>query len=243
MESITNRNTLIASLLLAFIISSCTIDNYDGPDASFYGGIIDEQTGDLVETDLLNGSTIRAFEHGYENPAAQTWVVKNSGEFRNDMVFAATYDLELINGNFYPLSVENFEIRSGDNEHNFMVTPYIRVLNASISQVGDEIVATFSLEAGDPEVRLRDISLFAFTDKHVGSQIHFSTSGDNFDQSFNPSIEIDSNTNYTLSIELGENSDDFEYNRNYYFRVGALADVSGVGTVRYNYAPFEVIEL
>lgn len=226
-----------------FVSISCEIDNYAGPDAVFYGEIIDEQTGELVGTDLLNGSTIRAFEQGFENPAAQTWVIKNTGEFRNDMVFSGTYNFELINGNFYPFTVEDFEIRQGENEHNFTVTPYIRVQNADILQDGNEIVATFSLEAGDPEVRLNTISLFAFTDIHVGSEIHFSTSGDSFSQSFSPSIEIDSETEYTLSIDLDENSDDFEYSRNYYFRIGALADVSGVGTVRYNYSPLVVIEL
>lgn len=226
-----------------FVSISCEIDNYAGPDAVFYGEIIDEQTGELVGTDLLNGSTIRAFEQGFENPAAQTWVIKNTGEFRNDMVFSGTYNFELINGNFYPFTVEDFEIRQGENEHNFTVIPYIRVQNADILQDGNEIVATFSLEAGDPEVRLNTISLFAFTDIHVGSEIHFSTSGDSFSQSFSPSIEIDSETEYTLSIDLDENSDDFEYSRNYYFRIGALADVSGVGTVRYNYSPLVVIEL
>lgn len=241
MKRILNKIILISCF--SFALSSCVIDNYDGPDASFHGAIIDEATGELVGTDIINGSTIRAEEQGFESPETQTWVIKNTGEFRNDMVFAATYDLELINGNFYPLTVENYEIHSGDNEHDFMVTPYIRIRNADISMVGNEIVATFSLEAGNPEVRLNNISLFAFTDMYVGSQIHFNTSGDNFSQSFSPSIEIDSDTEYTLSIDMDENSDDFEFSRNYYFRIGALADVSGVGTVRYNYGPLIVIEL
>ncbi len=235
-------NKLILVSFFGFVMSSCVIDNYDGPDASFHGAIIDDVTGELVGTDIINGSAIRAIEHGFDNPQTQTWNIQNTGEFRNDMVFSATYDLEFINGNFYPFTVENFEISSGDNQHNFEVTPYIRVQNANINHVGNEIVATFSLEAGNPEVRLSAIRLYAFTDMHVGSQINFSTSGDNFSQSFSPSIEID-DTVYTLTIDLGENSNHFQYSRNYYFRIGALADVSGVGTVRYNYAPLEVIEL
>lgn len=242
MKSRTIRITLITSVLLAMMLSSCVIDNYDGPDASFYGGIIDEKTGELVETDLINGSTIRAFELGFENPSAQTWLIKNSGEFRNDLVFAATYDLELINGNFYPINVDNFEISSGENEHNFMVTPYIRIKDVSINHQGNEIVATFRLEAGNPEVKVSSVRLYSFTDMHVGSQINFSTSGDNYQQTFSPSKEID-DTVYSLSINLDENSDDFQYSRNYFFRIGAMADVSGVGTVRHNYAPHVVIPL
>jgi len=243
MKSRINKFELIVCLLFSLTISSCVIDNYEGPNASIYGTIIDEKTGELVGTDLLNGSTIRAFEHGFSNPAAQTWVIMNTGEFRNDMVFAATYDLELINGNFFPITVENFEIRAGENEYDFSVRPYIRVKNSNITHIGDEIIATFNLEASDPAVKLNAISLFAFTDMHVGSQIHFNTIGNNFSQSFSPSIEIQSNTEYTLSIDLEENSNDFKYSRNYYFRIGALADISGVGTVRYNYSPLVVIKI
>ena len=47
----------------------------------------------------------------------------------------------------------------------------------------------------------------------------------------------------TLSIDLGQNADVLKYSKNYYFRIGALADVSGVGTVRHNYAPVVVIKL
>jgi hypothetical protein len=233
------------ALAFLFALSSCEIfkiDNYDGPNASLHGGIKDAQTGELVETDIQNGSAIRAYELGWPTESAQTWVVMQNGEFRNDMVFAAHYKIEFINGNFYPFIVEDLEIAKGDNTHDFQVTPYIRVKNPNIRKEGNSIVATFSLEAGNPEVKLAAIRLYAFTDIYVGEQVKFGTAGSDFSQTFSPAADIGGST-YTLSIDLTENADFFKYNRNYYFRIGALASVSGVGTIRHNYAPLVVIPL
>lgn len=239
-------NILLIPCLL-IIMASCDmfkIDNYEEPNASFYGGIKDEKTGELVETDIQNGSAIRAYELGWSTRAAQTWVIMQNGEFRNNLVFAAQYDIEFINGNFYPFTIEDFKIKKGDNAHDFQVTPYLRVKDANIKREGNKVVATFRLEGGKPEVKISAVRLYAFTDMYVGEQVKFDTKGDGFSESFNPAKEVDSSV-YTLSIDLdnADNKNLFKYNRNYYFRIGALANVSGVGTVRHNYAPLVVIPL
>jgi len=118
---------------LLFALASFEIDNYEGPNASFFGAIKDAATGELVGTELRSGSIIRAFEQGFETPAARTWLIMNTGEFRNNMVFAARYDFEFSSCNLFPFTVEDFEIKPGDNEHDFMVTPYIRIKNANIT--------------------------------------------------------------------------------------------------------------
>jgi hypothetical protein len=234
-------------LILSFLctLSSCEIDNYNKPSASFFGGIKDSLTGELVETDILNGSAIQATELGYESPTIQTWVIKNSGEFENKLIFPGKYDIEFTNCNFYPFKVENFEIKEGDNLHDFVVVPYIRIKNLNIThdEANNKITATFSLQAGKPEVTLKNVRLYAFTDIYVGDQVKFSTKGDNYMQSFPPESSIDEKTVYTLNIDLEKNESFFKYHRNYYFRVGALANVSNVGTVRYNYAPYVKISL
>ena len=61
--------------------------------------------------------------------------------------------------------------------------------------------------------------------------------------SFSPAATIDPATTYTLSIDLAANTSVFDIHRNYYFRVGAKASQSGVGTIRSNYAPYVVIPL
>lgn len=226
-----------------FALTSCEVDNYDGPNASIHGSILDEQTGELVGSDMENGNAIKVREHGFTNPTDQTWYIMNTGEYRNDMVFAATYDVRFENGNFYPFEVNDFVVKPGDNTHDFKVIPYIRIKNSNIVKDGNVITATFSLEAGKQEVKLKEIQLFAFSDMWVGNNVKLTLNGGTDKQTFSPSIAIDPTDTYTLSIDLTENADVLKYSKNYYFRIGALADVANVGTVRHNYAPLVVIKL
>jgi len=242
-------NLLLLSLAL-FTFGACDLfelDNYEAPNASFRGGIRDAATGELVETDIQNGSAIRAYEYFTSettpSTSALTWVIKQNGEFQNDMVFAANYKIEFINGNFFPFTVEKLEIKKGDNQHDFEVTPYIRLKNVNIQQSGRKITATFSLEAGREEVKLQSVRLYAFTDMYVGEQVKFAITDEDAYQTFSPAKTISSGETFTLTIDADKYPLNFQYSRNYYFRVGALASVSGVGTVRYNYAPYKVIAL
>jgi hypothetical protein len=242
MKKVLNSILLIPAIIMFLV--SCEIDNYPGPDARFFGTISDIETGELVGTELINGSTIQVVELGRESTTTQTWVIKNTGEFRNDLVFSAYYDMHLANGNFFPFSVNDFEIRPGNNEHNFSVTPYIRIINPSITHdaANNRIVATFTLQPGSPEVRLSAIRLYGFSDMYVGEAVKYNTTGAGFIQTFSPAAVI-GGTQYTLTIDLAANSNFFNYTKNYYFRIGALANVAGVGTVRRNYSPTVVIPL
>lgn len=245
MKHIIKISALIA--IIIFSLYSCEIDNLPGPDAQFRGAIKDVQGNELVETDLVNGSTIGVYEHGYENPVLQNWLIKNNGEFCNNLVFSNTYDIVFQNCNFFPFEEKDFKIKPGLNEHTFLVTPYIRVKNLSIvhDAASKKIVASFKLEGGKPSVKLSKVTLYAFTDIHVGRFVSFEmVKGDGeFDKVFDPAIDIETSLVYTLSIDLKENADLFSIHRNYYFRVGALAYQDGVGTIRRNYAPYVKIAL
>jgi len=226
-------------------MSSCEIDDFPGPDAKVYGAIKDSIDGSLVEQDIYQGSQIEVQELGFKTPVSQFWVIKNNGEYRNNLVFSNHYDIYLRNGNFFPYTLRDVVIKPGENKLDFQVVPYIRVKNVSINRntSTNKIEATFTLEAGKPTVKLKSIQLYAFSDIYVGAQIKFATSGTGFSQAFNPTIAIDPTTTYTLSIDLTANVNLFKPGRDYFFRIGALADVSGVGTIRTNYAPCVKITL
>jgi len=228
-------------ILLAFVLSagfmSCEKDNMPGPDARVYGKITDKSNGQLVETELINGARIEAFELGYPTQVSQVWVIKNNGEYRNNLVFSANYDFQLRNSNFYPISLLNIKVNPGDNELNFQVDPYIRIKNPQITYnaASKLVTATFTLEGSKPEVKVRAVRLYAFTDIYVGEATKFSITG-NSAASYTPSRTIDAST-YTLTIDVGANAALFPAGRDYYFRIGALADVPNVGTIRHNFAP------
>ena len=251
------KKLLILSFV-AFAASSCDMfkkDNYDGPNAQFHGRILDEVTGELVETDIHEGSVFRWQELGDEwTTGWNTRVIMQSGEFRDNMMFAGRYKFEFLNTNFFPFSVDELVINPGDNERDFTVKPYIRVKNVKIVKDDDAKVirATFNLEAGDPQVRLSHIRLYGATDMYVGEPYTtFNAGGTGFQQAIvdDPETEanetvIDPSKTYTLTIDLTNdyNKNYFKYSRNYYFRVGAkAANISGMGTIRRNYAPYTVI--
>ena len=241
--------SLFVSLVL--LATSCEIDNYPRPDAQVFGAIRDSTGGALVETDLNSGSQIGAYEQGYATPVIKNWVVKQNGEYRNNLVYSNTYNFVFQSCNFFPYTETGTVIKPGENPHDFFVFPFIRLKNVSITYdaVGKKINATFSIEGGKPTVKVSKVSLYAFTDMYVGEYVKkalnatatsiptITLTGAN--QTINPA------TVYSLSIDLTEpgNAIIFGIHRNYYFRVGALGIQTGVGTIRPNYAPYVVIAL
>jgi hypothetical protein len=225
------------------------IDTFPEPDAQVYGAIRDSIGGGLVETDLQNGSTIGTYELGEyaSNPELRTWYIKESGEYRNNLVYSNTYRIEFMSCNFFPYTIQQLEIKPGANEIDFHVTPFIRIKNLSITHdaPNNKIVATFYIEGGKPTVKVASMALYVFTDMHVGEYIKktVSTGTGQPTMSFSPAATIDPETQYTLSIDLAANASAFSVHRNYYFRVGVKASQSGVGTIRANYAPYVVIAL
>ena len=248
---------LVCISLVVFALSSCDglfkIDNYDGPNAEVTGGIYDEVTGQLVETDIRNGSNMQYQELGYP-PGPMNRVIKQDGTYADLLFFAGKYSVDFKNCNFFPFFVPEIEVKKGKNVLDYRVTPYIRLRNVNIRREGNAIVATFNLEAGKSEVRLSNVTLYASTDMYVGDQYTgsyvYAPRGSAV-QSFSPVKVIDPAETYTLRIDLTDATNAayfFKYTtvRNFYFRVGAIATVPGVpnlGTIRRNYAPYTIIPL
>jgi len=246
------KTLYILSLFTSLVLfaTSCQKDNYPYPNAQVFGAIRDSISGGLIETDLNSGSQIGVYEQGYATPVIRNWVVKQNGEYRNNLVYSNTYNFVFQSCNFFPYSLNGVEIKAGENPIDFQVIPYIRLKNVSITYdaAANKINATFSIEGGKPTVKVASVTLFAFTDIYVGNYVKKALKPDNGPwvlsitgaaQTINPA------TTYTLSIDLAQidNAKVFAIHRNYYFRVGAMGIQTGVGTIRTNYAPYVVIPL
>jgi hypothetical protein len=248
---------------LLFSTNSCKIDNYPLPDAKVYGAVKDSLGGGLVETDpnSTTGSVISVYELGKyaANPVRKVWLIKPNGEYRNNLVFSNDYRFDFTSCNFFPFDT-TYTVNPGENKIDFTVMPYIRIKNLSITRdvPTNKIIATFNLEAGRPSVRLSRLRLYAWTDIYVGQNTRkalatgtgtpVSTGSDaGVPQLSFTNTVITPATLYTITIDLAANAgtdrNGFGIHRNYYFRVGALATQAGVGTIRYNYAPYVVIAL
>ena len=237
---------------VVFILSSCEWDifkrdSYEGPNSTLQGGFKDVVTGELVPTDVTNGSRLQLQELGRPT-GLLTRSAKPTGEYCDALFFAGDYSINFNACNFYPFIIDSIRVNKGVNNVDFQVTPYIRVKNANIRVEGDSIIATFNLQAGNPEVRLNNFRLYVHTDIYVGDQVTtFTPQGSGYTQTFSPTAVIDENTVYRLGIDLKQENNQtyFKYQRNYYFRVGAMAAIASggtsVGTIRRNYSLTSVI--
>lgn len=103
-----------AAVILSASLVSCELDNYDGPNAQIYGEVRDSKTGALIQQDI-NGTKIMYEELGFENPDRQQMIFKVSGEYRNNLMFAAKYDIYFEESNFViPDRLEGYEIKRGE---------------------------------------------------------------------------------------------------------------------------------
>ncbi|OKL42055.1 DUF3823 domain-containing protein [Pontibacter flavimaris] len=227
--------TLSIALLSLFLLGGCELnelDNYEGPNASINGGIYDQETGELIQQDIINGMQIEYTEHGYDNPQIQYVVVKNDGTYRNNLMFAGTYTIRPVRGNFVPVESEEIVVK-GNTVKNFEVQPYIRVRNVQIEKQGNKVVATFNLDQTVTN-KVSRIGLFAHQEPTVGAPLNAVASVVNFNQVSNDV------TQYRLEINLEANSGNLKPGNKYYFRVGALIDAP---EAKYNYAPPVLLEI
>ena len=116
---------------MALTLSSCELLNYEGPDAQFHGAIIDEETGDTIPQDIIDGSVIDYVEQGFEIPEIQRLIFKVDGTFRNNLMFSADYKMNPSRGNFYPPDTLDIHINKGDNKYDFLAIPYARIMNVT----------------------------------------------------------------------------------------------------------------
>ncbi|GGH03704.1 hypothetical protein GCM10007415_44900 [Parapedobacter pyrenivorans] len=221
-----NIKQVLAIAILVVTASACELDNYDAPNAQLSGTIIDEETNELVEQDIIRGTTIKIIEHGYDPVQPQYLRVKNDGTYANTLLFANTYTIQPELRNFVQVAEQEIQIGS-DTKLDFRVQPYIRVKDASIVKEGTKIVATFKLQQTVPEVVSR-IGLYAHAEPIVGEPIRSVASETQLGRT------VDEDETFTLVIDAAENRAALKSGSQYFFRIGAVITVP---EAKFNYAP------
>jgi hypothetical protein len=210
----------------AGILSSCQLDNYEGPTAELSGSFIDEETKELLQQDIIRGTVIKITEHGYDPVSPQYLRVKTDGTYLNRMLFANTYTVQPERGNFVAIEAQEVKIE-GKTKLDFLVMPYIRVKDATIVKSGSKVIATFKLQQ-NVENNIKKIGLYAHPEPIVGEPIRAVAT------EVAVNAVVDPNQVFTLEIDLAANSSTLQAGKQYFFRVGALIDV---GEAKLNYAP------
>ena len=144
------RNLYLFSILLSVtmiaLLASCQIDNYDGPDATVTGSVIDNATGKPILTEPY-GFRIKMDETSWsDNPTPRYISGQIDGTFNDKSYFAGTYVATPVDGAFVVPEPQTIQVKSKNTTTvNFSVNPYIRFDNVSIVKEGATVKATFTL--------------------------------------------------------------------------------------------------
>jgi hypothetical protein len=211
-------------MLLGLCLGSCELDNYDSPDAQFFGSVIDDDTDEPIQQDLIEGSRIDIVEMGFENPNTRQIRFHTDGTFRENNLFSGTYEVQALRGNFFSTEKTTIDIQ-GKTEYHFRATPYIRIRNVDVAfdEIEGIVSATFTLDqVGGNAVAY--VSLMADRDPNVSNSIRSAI--------VNYSVNAGVSPGRTLRVEMP--TEDLVSGRDYYFRVAAL--VAGIGEAKHNYS-------
>jgi hypothetical protein len=121
-------------VVILFSVSSCEIDNYDGPNASIQGQILD-QDGNPLQTEQGAGNMrFKMEELSWAKGSSTVSIsptylnVKQDGSFVNTKLFSGLYKMTPVEGAFFPYKVSGDTVNiNGSVTHNFKVTPYLKV--------------------------------------------------------------------------------------------------------------------
>ena len=137
------RNILFF-LFTLLVLSSCEIDNYDEPNLTVSGRIVDAQTNALVESGGSNSGTIVKF---YQNNSAQALLFKTmpDGTFTNSRVFAGNYRY-VAEGPFQVITDTPSIVIKANTEIEIKVTPNVRLIASVVSKSGTTAVIKVTYE-------------------------------------------------------------------------------------------------
>lgn len=116
-----------------FLLSSCEIDNYQAPELTLRGRIVDSQTNELVESGGINaGTVVRLYEGDSKQPLVYNTLPE--GTFTNSKVFAGHYSYTA-QGPFRMISEDPQQVViDQDTGLEIKVVPHVRV-KATVAEV------------------------------------------------------------------------------------------------------------
>jgi hypothetical protein len=215
---------LYVNLLLGLCLGSCELDNYDAPDAQFFGSVVDDDTNEPIQQDLLEGSRIDFVETGFENPSIRQIRFHTDGTFRENNLFSGAYEVRALRGNFFPTEKTTIDIH-GETEYHFRVLPYIRIRNVDITfdELRGMVTATFTLDqvSGNP---VASVHLMADRNPNLSNVMRNAM----------VSRDVNAVVSPERQFQLEMSTEYMDSGKDYYFRVAAL--ISGIGEAKHNYS-------
>ena len=217
--------SLLMCMLFVLGMMSCgDIDNMEGPNAAITGSLIDETNKPII-SEQPNGFRIKMVETSWSESATPEYFWgKADGTFKNTKIFSATYDVQPVEGAFFPVDPVSITIKKSENI-DFKVTPYLSIHPKKIEIVGDAIQVEWNISRTKVGDKILDTRVFVVHDNpNVGTN-YFTTA-------LSPMVDLSS-----VSDEEAL-STTYKQGKTYYVKIGARTNNS---SKRYNFA--EAVEL
>ncbi|MFI2743815.1 DUF3823 domain-containing protein [Zhouia sp. PK063] len=194
----------IAFIALAGIVSSCGIDNFDGPETYLSGNVVYQ--GEPIQ--VANGEVrFQLWQPGYGNPGAIDVNIKQDGSY-SSLLFDGDYKL-IFTGNdgpfkpYYNSQSDNDTVYftlKGDKKMDIEVTPYYLIKNAQFSTDGNMVTANCNIDqiiTGTDSRNVERVTLYLNTTEFVSDRSNSQYNGNiahadgDFSNLSNISISVD----------------------------------------------------
>ena len=159
---------LLGAGMLIAGVSCVKKDNYDAPEASFEGNLVDQASKNNIQTTTGN-VTIRLEQLSWSaTPAPQDIPVKMDGTFKNSKLFKGHYRVSIKGGAFWAMPPVELDIDKG-TKYDFSLTPYLYITNFTHKLDSTTLTLRFNMQApiaGMPSIT--EIQPFVNTTEMVG---------------------------------------------------------------------------
>lgn len=219
-------NLLICMLFVLGMASCDPIDNMDGPNATIIGSVIDETTNKPLISEQPNGFKIKMVETSWSDSATPEYFWgKADGTFKNSKIFSATYDVQPVEGAFFPVDPVSVLIKKSENIE-FRVTPYLTVHPSRVELINDAIVVEWTLSRTKIGDKIIDARVFISNNPNVGTNF--------FTTALSPMVDLNKVTDENvLSATYKQTISGLTKGDTYYVKIGARTNNS---SKRYNFS-------
>lgn len=225
------KKTGLALFSICAILSfqACELDNYERPNATLTGKIIDAETNESVPTQYKDGTRMRLYEYykdGWSVQPNDFWV-RQDGSFENKAIFAGKYRV-LAEGAFHPIEPIEMDI-SGSKTLDIKVKPYAR-LTIEAKPVAGGVTLNTKVTRTASSPKITDLVFLVGKTPYVDKSTFIARE--------EQSVKELQDSDFDQSISATVISNDLKKGNTYYVRVGALATNAAN---HYNYS--EVVEV
>lgn len=140
------RIILLGAGMLMAAASCVKKDNFDAPEASLEGNLVDQGSKNNIQTATGN-VTIRLEQLSWSaTPAPQDIPVKMDGSFKNSKLFKGHYRVSIKGGAFWAVPPAEIDIDKG-SKYDFNLTPYLYLNSFTQKLDSNQLTLRFTMQA------------------------------------------------------------------------------------------------